>query len=297
MPCPPSAVHLSRSGRDDCIELNGALRVHCHDTVEFDSELASPSQLPVPPGHTAPWTAPQLLTPTGPTGTGTGMIIKPESPDYAASGYAGWSRLGLPLKCQGPPLRHPLLRLCNRHAPARRGSGPGHCGLGAAAPSESHRRLWPKRRLHHCQWPTGRSFLFLLLFLGPAIWRGGCASPCALPSLGASVSTSSSLSLAGSLSPKPSLSFSGAPSPSGSPTPTPGVPSAQRVALQQLYSATSGQGWVSSQGWLTGDPCVGAWFGVGCSSDHHAVTYVCQGRGSCCASQWLMRGSGHWQGG
>jgi hypothetical protein len=79
---------------------------------------------------------------------------------------------------------------------------------------------------------------------------------------------------------------------SPAPSALPGVPSAQRVALQQLYSATRGQGWASSQGWLTGDPCVGAWYGVGCSSDNHAVTYVCQGRASCCcALQWLMRGS------
>jgi hypothetical protein len=113
------------------------------------------------------------------------------------------------------------------------------------------------------------------------------SSPSPSWSHGASVSTSSSLS----------HSHSPSPSPSGSPSPSvsapPGVPSAQRVALQQLFIATGGQGWTSSQGWMDGDPCLGAWFGVGCSSDNHAVTYVCQGRASCCCvSQWLMRGSG-----
>jgi hypothetical protein len=121
-------------------------------------------------------------------------------------------------------------------------------------------------------------------------------SPCAGP-VSQSPGPSASPSPSGSMSPSPSwshgASVSTSPSPSPSGSPPPGVPSAQRVALQQLYSATGGQGWTSSQGWLTGDPCVGAWFGVGCSSDHHAVTYVCQGRDSCCcASQWLMRGSG-----
>ncbi len=113
-------------------------------------------------------------------------------------------------------------------------------------------------------------------FAGGTLQRQPWCSPCAGP-----------------VSPSPAPSASPSPSPSPSGSATPGVPSAQRVALQQLYSATGGQGWASSQGWLTGDPCVGAWYGVGCSSDNHAVTYVCQGRASCCcASQWLMRGSG-----
>jgi hypothetical protein len=81
-----------------------------------------------------------------------------------------------------------------------------------------------------------------------------------------------------SYSPVPSASVSGSPSPSPTPSPSgtlvPGVPPAQRAALVDLYNATNGQVWANSQGWLTGDPCTGSWFGVTCSPSNTSIVYV-----------------------
>jgi hypothetical protein len=52
------------------------------------------------------------------------------------------------------------------------------------------------------------------------------------------------------------------------------VPLSQREALVSFYNATGGAGWALSTNWLSGDPCSGAWYQVGCSSTT-AVVYVC----------------------
>jgi hypothetical protein len=51
-------------------------------------------------------------------------------------------------------------------------------------------------------------------------------------------------------------------------------PLAQRTALVTLYHATGGPGWHRRAGWLTGDPCSGAWDCVHCRNDGTAVVYV-----------------------
>lgn len=42
------------------------------------------------------------------------------------------------------------------------------------------------------------------------------------------------------------------------------MPPAQRAALVDLYNSTNGLGWGSSTGWLNGDPCSQAWYGLAC---------------------------------
>ncbi len=45
------------------------------------------------------------------------------------------------------------------------------------------------------------------------------------------------------------------------------VPSAERDALVTLYNSTNGTSWSTKTNWLIGDPCVNAWYGVGCDVD------------------------------
>ncbi len=53
------------------------------------------------------------------------------------------------------------------------------------------------------------------------------------------------------------------------------LPFLQLLALTDLYSATNGSGWSVKTNWLTGDPCVNAWFGVMCDAPTNAsITYV-----------------------
>ena len=40
-----------------------------------------------------------------------------------------------------------------------------------------------------------------------------------------------------------------------------------------LYYSTSGEGWLYSTGWLSGDPCVNRWHGVSCD-EHGGVTIL-----------------------
>jgi hypothetical protein len=49
------------------------------------------------------------------------------------------------------------------------------------------------------------------------------------------------------------------------------VPYNQVVALNELFSNTSGKGWTRSDNWGVGDPCGNAWFGVSCTN---GVMYV-----------------------
>jgi hypothetical protein len=51
------------------------------------------------------------------------------------------------------------------------------------------------------------------------------------------------------------------------------VPPTHRSALADLYTSTNGTGWTVSTNWLSGDPCSGLWYRVGCSGTT-AVTYV-----------------------
>ena len=47
----------------------------------------------------------------------------------------------------------------------------------------------------------------------------------------------------------------------------------ERAALVDLYLSTTGDGWTTRDGWLTGaHPC--AWFGVACSADNVSVWYA-----------------------
>ncbi len=52
------------------------------------------------------------------------------------------------------------------------------------------------------------------------------------------------------------------------------VPYNQVVALNELFSSTSGKGWYRSDNWGVGDPCGNAWFGVAC---RNGVMYVACG--------------------
>jgi hypothetical protein len=49
------------------------------------------------------------------------------------------------------------------------------------------------------------------------------------------------------------------------------VPYNQVVALSELFSKTSGDGWHRSDNWGVGDPCGNAWWGVSCTN---GVMYV-----------------------
>ncbi len=42
------------------------------------------------------------------------------------------------------------------------------------------------------------------------------------------------------------------------------VPYNQIVALNDLFSSTSGKGWTRSDNWGIGDPCANSWFSVTC---------------------------------
>ncbi len=53
-----------------------------------------------------------------------------------------------------------------------------------------------------------------------------------------------------------------------------GLAPAQTSALMELYNATGGHSWRKSQGWMSGDPCTGGWFGVGCNPGNTDVVYV-----------------------
>jgi hypothetical protein len=60
------------------------------------------------------------------------------------------------------------------------------------------------------------------------------------------------------------------------------VPAIQRSALVDLYTSTNGTAWKNSANWLTGDPCLNSWSGVGCTTgmeigcvDHRIFRFHC----------------------
>ena len=48
----------------------------------------------------------------------------------------------------------------------------------------------------------------------------------------------------------------------------------EKAALVDIYHATNGEGWINSNGWLEGDPCVDSWHGVRCFSDGRVAELV-----------------------
>ncbi len=52
------------------------------------------------------------------------------------------------------------------------------------------------------------------------------------------------------------------------------VPVAESDALADLYNATDGVNWTNNSNWLTGDPCVNAWFGITCDVGDTTVTQL-----------------------
>jgi Leucine-rich repeat (LRR) protein len=45
----------------------------------------------------------------------------------------------------------------------------------------------------------------------------------------------------------------------------------ERQVLEELYRYTSGPTWVEKAGWLSGDPCKSAWYGILCNQDGHII--------------------------
>ena len=68
------------------------------------------------------------------------------------------------------------------------------------------------------------------------------------------------------------------------------VPPSERAALMALFSSTNGPSWRVSTSWNVGDPCVNAWFQVGCSG---MTTVTCVPLATATASSQVHKSHPH----
>ena len=61
------------------------------------------------------------------------------------------------------------------------------------------------------------------------------------------------------------------------------------MALLDLYRGTAGPAWHESARWLTGEPCIDQWFGVGCCPDTHALLRGSSGSKYCADASGARR--------